>query len=534
MAIQAHKTEPMWDTDPNGLRLAMMALCPPTGRWSIYHNTDPNVIMHTAAYWMTKNSYPVAVLLNTVSHDTLPTHQEHWAVIQSIKTDLDPTTNSTVILKQVLIVDPVVPYTTTPTPRLISGTDWYSSEFLPVTKTGSVFMGEYITIVEPPEITGWAIAPIDVLVGKLITPMESLRKVLEGLKEHEVYEIKGFALFKKLKPSTPLLVNKHFGGYYLIPFTSNEQQGPANAAVLVNAYTGDLKQVKVFEQPVNFLTKNEAVEITLNYLKQKPDTAASAALVYRPGQSENKFYPLWQVTSGNRTLGIDQSGKITTNILRVEHSFNLPCADAQGLAWDGEHFLAIDGKSKKIFRLSSYTGRVLQVFTLELSKPKGLAFDGKTIWTADEGTRKLHSIDPSSGRILRTIKMDIPRDKGYKSIEGLTWDGKYLWTAYFAGFSSSLNQIDTESGRIIRSVFCDCNPRGIASDGRYVWSICYNGKGLPSKIDRREVQEKEHEMLRSRVFIRDIEGNDPTSLTYANKLLWYTDRELQKVFGIIP
>ncbi|MCP4661810.1 MAG: hypothetical protein GY856_40930, partial [bacterium] len=45
--ILAHKdpTEAAWDTDPVGLAGAMMSLCPPTGSWSVFHNTDATQIM---------------------------------------------------------------------------------------------------------------------------------------------------------------------------------------------------------------------------------------------------------------------------------------------------------------------------------------------------------------------------------------------------------------------------------------------------------------------------------------------------------
>ena len=537
-AISSNKAEAMWDTDPAGLSGAMLDLCPlpltPPGTWSIYHNTDPAIIMHCAAKWMTKNSYPVAVLLNTSSHNTHTSHQEHWAAIQSIKTDLDPTTNTTVTLKTVVIVDPVVPYTTTPTPRWISGSDWYSTEFQPVnplTKPGSSYINEYVAIVEPPMVIGKALAPLEVLTGRLMTPEDAISHVLKGLKEEGLYEMDAFSSLKELKPIGPLLVNRDFGGYYVIPFTKDGEAGPANAAVLINAYTGSVKQVQVYKEPVKFLKKHEAMEIALKYLNEKPETAR-AELIYQRGQSENKFSPFWQVIANKKRVRVDREGKIMTRIIREEQSLPLPGPAPQGIAWDGKRLLVVDGETKKLYKLDPYTGRVLQSFGLELKKPKGLTFDGELLWLADEGTRKIHSVDPNNGQITKTIKMDIPRERGFKSFEDLTWDGKYLWTAYFAGFSSSFNQIDPESGKIMRSVFANCHPRGIASNGKYIWSICYNGEKLPSKIDRRNIIGKDHEMMASRTFIKDIDVKDPNGMEYAGNSLWYIDKKLKKVFRI--
>lgn len=534
-SILSYKVEAMWDTDPAGLRGAMLNLCPPpAGTWSIYHETDPAVIMHSAAKWMTNNSYPVAILLNTSSHNTITSHKEHWAAIQSIKTDLDPTTNSTVNLKTVVIVDPGVPYTTTPSPQWISGSDWYSTEFQPVDpliKLGSAYINEYVAIIEPPEIKGRALAPLEVMTGNLILPGDVKKYVVRELKENGLYEMEAFRALKKLKPVEPLLVNRNFGGYYLVPFTRGGAAGPASAAVLINAYTGSLKQVKIYGEPVKFITKDDALKIALPYLNDKPEMAR-AELLYHRGQSENQFSPYWQVIANKKTVRVDMEGKIITRLIKEEHSLPLPASDPQGIAWDKKQLLIVDGKTKKLYKLNPYTGRILHSFILELKKPRGLTFYEGLLWVADEGTGKIHSVDPDSGQIIKTIKMDILKERGFKSFEGLTNDGKYLWTAYFDGFSSTLNQIDPESGKIIKSIFADSHPRGIASNGKFIWSICYNGEKLPSKIDKRKILGKDHEMLASRTFIKDIDVRDPNGLEYAGNNLWYIDKKLKKVFRI--
>ncbi|MGD9162380.1 MAG: hypothetical protein PVG39_28480 [Desulfobacteraceae bacterium] len=528
--ITANKVEAMWDTDPAALRAALLT-CPPSGTWAIHHNVNPDVIIHSAAYWMTRNSYPVAVLLGTSSHNTYPSHEEHWAAIQSIKTDLDPTANSTVNLLTVVIVDPAVPYTTTPSTTWISGSDWYSSEFQAVTKVGSSYLNEYIAIIEPPKFKGRALAPLEVLTGKLLPLKDVIRYLLRNLKEEGVYETDAFSIIKKLQPTEPLLVNKDFGGYYLVPFTKDGKDGPADAAALVNAYTGSLKQVKVFSKPIKFLSKTRAIDIALKYLKEKPDEAR-AELVYQRDQSQNKFSPLWQIVANKKTVGVDRTGKIITRINRVEHSLKIPGPSVQGIAWDGKQLLVVDGETKKLYKLAPSNGRIIQSFNLKLQKPKGLTFDGRFLWLADEQARKIHALDPDNGQIKKTIELNIPKEKGFKSIEDLTWDGKYLWVAYFAGFSSSFNQIDPETGKIIRSVFADGHPRGLASDGKYLWSICYNGNKLPSKIDRREILEKDSEMMASRIFIRDIEVLEPNGLEYSDNNLWYVDKKLNRIFRL--
>lgn len=533
MSIQSNKVETMWDTDPDGFKKAMNNLCPPTGSWNVYSDTDPQKIMHSVAKWMTINNYPVAGLLNTVAHNDYTAHTEHWIAIRGIITDLTPTTNSSVTLQFIWFNDPAVDLGDPALVRFVSGSTWYS-EFQPVTKAGSSYFGKYVAVIEPPKKKGIAIAPAEVLIGKLITKDDALRYAARWIEEYKLYEREPYKLIKNAKPLAPFLVNKDHGGYYIIPYSTNENSQLASAAVIVNAYTGGFQEVGAFK-PVSYMQKEDAVNTAFKYLNVAKPKKVDAELIFPAGeQTVSRYFPIWKVTVDNKVIGVKRQGKIYTKIPREEFSIPLPGIKPQGITWDGKHLWTLDEYAKKLYSIDTRSGATIRSLDTGLKKPKGLAFDGKFIWVADEETRNIHAVNPDNGQIVKTIKMEIPGEKGFKSLEGMTWDGKYLWTAIYAGFSSSFNQIDTESGRIVKSIFADCNPRGIASDGEYLWSICYNGENLPSKIDRRKILEKEHEMLRSRMFIRDIEGRDPVGLAYDGKYLWYTDRQLKRAFMIYP
>ena len=118
----------------------------------------------------------------------------------------------------------------------------------------------------------------------------------------------------------------------------------------------------------------------------------------------------------------------------------------------------------------------------------------------------------------------------FGSLTAMTWDGSHLWTAISAGFSSSLNRIDPASGEILQSVFADCDPRGIASDGSSLWTLCYNGERHPAKIDRRPILPKEHEMLQQRRFIHDTELQEPGGLAYDGQHLQVLDAKARRIF----
>lgn len=534
MAIQSNKAEAMWDTDPAGLEKALETLCLPPRSWAIHANADPRAVMYDVAHWMTYNNYPVAGLLNTLAHNDYTAHSEHWIVIRGIITDSIPaTTDPNITLWFVWFNDPAVNLGDPAIVRFVSGSTWYS-EFQPVTKPGSTYNGKYVAVIEPPEKKGIAIAPAEVLIGKLISPDDILGYASKWIEEYKLFEREPYVILNKARPLKPLLVNKDYGGYYIIPYSIDASKRLVSAAVIVNAYTGNFQEVGVFK-PVAYLAKEEAINISIKHLNVEKPQKVDAELIFPLGeQAVSRYFPIWKVTADTKVLGVGREGNIYTKIPCEDFSIPLPGQRLQGVTWDGKHLWTLDEYTKKLYSFDPRSGAIFHTANIDLKRPKGLAFDGKSLWVADEETKKIHKINSDNGRIIKTIEMEIPKEKGFKSIEGVTWDGKNLWIAIYAGFSSSFNQIDTETGRIIRSVFADCHPRGITSDGTYIWSICYNGENLPPKIDRRKISDKEHEMLNSRIFIRDIDVRDPSGLVYDGQYLWYSDRMSKKIFKMYP
>jgi hypothetical protein len=223
---------------------------------------------------------------------------------------------------------------------------------------------------------------------------------------------------------------------------------------------------------------------------------------------------------------------ISTAQLKEGLSVSSAIERAEGIASDGKHLWMLDGKKKELSAVDPGTGGVTRTVPTALKQPKGAVYDGKQLWVGDLETKTINAIEPETGRTVKTLKMELPGEKAL--FEGLAWDGKYLWAAYAAGFSSSYQQIDTESGKVVRSIFADCDPRGIASDGEFLYSICYNGPKLPAKIDQRKILDKEHEMLRSRSFIKKLAEKDPSGLAYDGNFLWYLDRASKKAFKFSP
>lgn len=210
--------------------------------------------------------------------------------------------------------------------------------------------------------------------------------------------------------------------------------------------------------------------------------------------------------------------------------FPSPGPSPEGLAWDGEFLWVVDSEIHQLDQMEVTWGEVMASFSIPVAKPKGVAWSNAHLWVVDEETSMIYQIDPTDGSVVSEIPAPEQTAEGPWSIEDLTWDGKYLWCGVFAGWCSSFNRIDPEDGTIVLSFFPECFPRGMSSDGNYLWTICYNGKDLPSKVDRRTISEELEEMVKSRVFLGDVIVDDPTGLAFDGESLWIADRATRRIF----
>jgi len=315
--IQTYKAETMWDADPEGIRMAMKHLCPPTGTWTIHSDANPQALMFTMARLMTRYQYPSAVLMDTESHNDYLPHQEHWVAVRGIVTDKDPTAPgvTSVNLNFIWFNDPAVPMGTPAVERFISGSTWYS-EFETVTKVGSIYAGKYVVVTEPPELKGLAKAPREVLRGTVIAPKEALRFAAQWIEKYKLAEMKTYRLLKKAKPLSPMLVNAKNGGYYIIPYTTDREGRLASLAVLVNAYNGNFQEVGVFK-PTAYLEKDAAMRFTAELLKEEKPQKVEAALIYsKRDTGGSRYFPTWEVTADKNVFHVGMQGVVLKRPVR--------------------------------------------------------------------------------------------------------------------------------------------------------------------------------------------------------------------------
>lgn len=301
-AIQAHKSEAVWDTDPVGLGLALMdqSLCVSHASWTAgFSTTSAQSVMWSVARWMKFKHYAAAVVLDTNGHNDIPSHKEHWVVVKGIVTDLDPTTVLTVNLQYVLIVDPSPdPLGGAPIERWLSGSDWYAM-FHPVTISGSAYNGKYVAVIEPPQTMGTAVARPRVLVGTIIPPDRAVAAARRAVSA-DLSRVATFRDAPNLQPGTPILVNPNRGAYYIVPFGDT-------LSVLVNAYDGSfMEAARVRTRPI--LAKNEAIARAGRFVGRERPATGDAILVAPEGVSP--YFPAWQVGVDNERLLIDTTGKV--------------------------------------------------------------------------------------------------------------------------------------------------------------------------------------------------------------------------------
>ncbi len=296
--IQVYKDDPgvSWATDPDGLREALMVFGGDPGvNWAIHTNANEQNLMHSVAYWMTRRSYPTAVLVYG---------WQHWIAIVGFTTDVDPVSNTTVTLQSIEIHDPWNPPCPTATSggvkSFMTGINWFNNYwYTPGNYPASKWDGNYIAIIEPPLKDGRATAREAVTKGEIINEKNALELAARWIKELKLYEKQPYAVLRKIKPLKPLLVNQEQKGYYIIPYGYRDG-GYAEAAIILNAYNGDFQEVGVFEKPFKYLTEEDAAHYAIDYLCLCGGKA-EAQMVFEPSeQTSSRFLPVWKMKVSKR------------------------------------------------------------------------------------------------------------------------------------------------------------------------------------------------------------------------------------------
>jgi hypothetical protein len=181
--------------------------------------------------------------------------------------------------------------------------------------------------------------------------------------------------------------------------------------------------------------------------------------------------------------------------------------------------------------LSGYDAKNKLVGTVKLAvkSPRGLATDGTNIWVADNSTKKILQIEPKTGVVLKSFEVPIEGDREHTTIEAIACDGNYLWIALGAGWSSKILKMDAETGKLIMSLFAECMPRGLATDGKTLYILAYNTGVYQGSVNKMIISEDANQMNLSNTFLCKTPGKEPTGIALDGQELWISDKESKSV-----
>lgn len=319
--IQANNStlaaDALWATDPHGLTACMNLLSNPAGvHWSEFANSSRDVVLFDTLYWMNRRHFPSPVLINRGGH---------WIDIVGYVTDVEPVSGSTPVLQSISVNDPEPHNVGTST--TFSAAQWFGGPWNGDVMYSGSWFGKYVTVVEPPIGEGKVIVRKEKRTGdKIIKPEEAQQFALVWLREYRSDPLEKHAFNREdFQPMEPLLVRegvstraKTVPHYYIVPFAlPNEiaERGlqMARGCVLVNAYTGAFEEVTTFGRPIRYLTREDALAVVGSALGKdvRKLKKVEASLMFEAGDITHiRSYPFWRVVVEERTLYVDQLGRV--------------------------------------------------------------------------------------------------------------------------------------------------------------------------------------------------------------------------------
>jgi hypothetical protein len=280
-----------WATDPHGLTATLQDLNNPAGvHWVEIADASMNSILFDILYWMNRLEYPAPVLINKGGH---------WVNIVGFVTDVAPIGGSNPVLQ--------------------NGAVKYSGTWL----------GKYVAVIEPPIERGIVrVEELTRMGRELLSPEQAVERARKAIADLDFEQNVQHAILGRsdIRTFEPLLVReeppnerprKSVPHYYLVPFglegdSERRGSGAVRSSVLVNAYTGAVEEITTFGSPIRYLQEEEAIAIVASALRAGPERRSVAAtLMFAPGDITHvRTYPFWRVKFGQRTVFVDQLGKI--------------------------------------------------------------------------------------------------------------------------------------------------------------------------------------------------------------------------------
>jgi hypothetical protein len=326
--IQAHNStipaDANWATDPHGLTGCLQSLANPAGiDWVEFANANQSSLLFSILYWMNIREYPSPVLINQGGH---------WVAVVGYTTDVEPVGGSNPTLQSISYHDPEPHNVGTDT--LMSGNQWFAGPWNGAVIYKGTWLNQYVAVIEPPIQKGNVkVKPVKRTGQKLLSPAEAVQQAKRLIAELKLGENRKYSFLTQkdvdnLEPAvvreeTPGSRAKNVPCYYIVPFgikTELSDRGSrlARVCVLLNAYTGQFEEATVFGHPLRYLPKDEALAVVAAALQLDPKKLrdAEVTLMFQPSDITHvRTFPFWRVKVANRTLYVDQLGKLYGKLL---------------------------------------------------------------------------------------------------------------------------------------------------------------------------------------------------------------------------
>jgi hypothetical protein len=321
--IQVHNStspaDAAWATDPHGLTGCLQSLSNPAGvHWVEFANASRDALLFAVLYWMNNRNYPCPVLINQGGH---------WVDIVGYATDVEPLYGSNPVLQTITVHDPE-PHNVG-TSSTFSAAQWFGGPWNGTITYAGTWQNEYVAVIEPPSKKGTIqVKQVKRTGNKLLSAQQAAEYARRWIAEFGLDRQGQYTLLahKEVRADQPLLVREGLGHggdknlphYYIVPFGFRHELAERGSrltrvCVLVNAFTGALEEITAFGKPIHYLSQKEALAVVGSALHRESAELKQArmTLIFQPGDITHiRAYPFWQVDLGNRTLYVDQLGKL--------------------------------------------------------------------------------------------------------------------------------------------------------------------------------------------------------------------------------